>query len=75
MIMIMVFFIFIVMIIIMIWSLLLLKVMWSAEIQILNENMIVAVVIAIYWVGCALPSQDHKEVTCSYLRKNSAHTA
>ena len=37
--------------------------------------MIVAVVIAIYWVGCALPSQDHKEVTCSYLRKNSAHTA
>ena len=42
--------------------------------QILNENMIVAVVIAIYWVGCALCGQDHQEVTYSYLKTNSAHT-
>ena len=30
--------------------------------------MIIPVVIAIYWVGCALPSQDHQEVSGKTVR-------
>ena len=55
-------------------SLSLLKMMWTAEIQILNKDMIVAVVIAIYWIGCALSGQDHKEAIYSSHRTNSAHS-
>ena len=74
--MIMVFFIFIIMFIIMIIIIIITIIEddVTCEKQILNESMIVAVVIAIYRVRCALSRQDHQEVTHSYLSTNRAHT-